>query len=268
LNKYFITLLLGLPGLPLTAQSVSTLIGAKANGIGYASATVFDTWGMFNNVAGIATLEKTSTCFTYDLHPSLSGANRTAAAIAVPLKIGVVGAGAYRFGDDLYNEHVISAGYSNQFGLAALGAKVNYIQYQTEGFGNKGVVTLSFGGIAKITPTLAIGAYITNINQPTISDEEKVPTRLNAGLSYSPTDKFFLATEIEKDLDYDAIWKLGMQYKFHEKFFARTGYNLHPNTVYFGLGFITKKFTLDYALQHNVSLSLSHQASISYQFTK
>jgi len=254
--------------LPLVAQSVSTVMGAKANGIGYASATVSDSWGLFNNIAGLASLENTTASFTYDAHPSLMGANRTAAVLAMPIKIGVAGIGAYRFGDDVYSEQVLTVGYSNQFGIAALGAKVNYIQYQAEGFGSKGVVSLSLGGIAKITPELSIGAYITNINQPSISEDEKLPTRLNAGLSYSPHDKILLATEIEKELDYEATLKIGMQYKFHEKLVGRTGYNLNPNAAFFGLGFKTKKFLLDYALQYNVTLRFSHQASVSYQFTK
>jgi hypothetical protein len=120
------------------AQSVSTQMGARVNGIGYASATLFDSWGIFNNMAGVAKLKSSTATFTYDLRPSIPGANRMAATFSSPLKIGVVSAGVYRFGDDLYNEHLISAGYSSQFGLAALGASVNYIQYRAEGFGSKG----------------------------------------------------------------------------------------------------------------------------------
>lgn len=249
------------------AQSASTQIGARANGIGYTSSTLFDEWGIFNNIAGTAKVEKTSAAFTYDLHPSVNGANRTAGAFAVPVKIGVVSAGIYRFGDDLYNEQLLSAGFSNKFGLAALGAQINYIQYRTEGFGSKGVLSLNLGGIAELTPHLSIGAYIVNINQPEISEQEKLPTKLVAGIGFKPVDKVFIATEIEKDLDYDPTWKMGIEYKFHKKFCARTGYTINANTAFFGLGFITKKFTIDYSIQHNVSVSLSHQATVGYQFT-
>jgi len=241
-------------------------MGARANGMGYTSSALFDTWGIFNNIAGIAKLESTSAAFAYDAHPSLAGANRTAMAFAMPLKIGVVGAGAYRFGDDLYNEHVLSAGFGSQFGLAALGAQINYIQYRTEGFGSKGVWSINLGGIAELTPQISVGAYIININQPEINDQEKLPTKLVAGLGFKPIEKVFLTTEIEKDLDYDPIWKTGLEYKFHDKFCARTGYNINPNTAFFGLGFQTKKFTIDYALQHSSSLRISHQASVLYQF--
>ena len=251
------------------AQSVSTQIGARANGMGYASATLFDTWSSFNNPANTAKLESIATGFTYDLHPTPIGANRTAAVIAVPvLPIGVITGGAYRFGDDLYNEHVISAGFASKFGLASLGVQINYIQYSAEGFGTKGVASINLGGIAELTPQLSIGAYIINLNQPEISEEEKLPTTLVAGLGFKPIEKLFIAAEIEKDLDFDPTWKMGLEYIFHKKFSARTGYNLHPNKGFFGLGFKSKKLTIDYAIQYNVSLSFSHQASVGYLFAK
>lgn len=241
-------------------------MGARANGIGYATSTMFDTWSVFNNIAGTSKLKNVSTAFTYDSHPTLLGANRTAAAFALPLKLGVISAGAFRFGDNLYNEHALTAGFSNQFGLAALGAQLTYIQYQAEGFGSKGVWSINMGGIAELTPQLSVGAYILNINQPDISVLDKLPTKLVAGIGLKPTDKVFITAEIEKDLEYDPTWKTGLEYKFNKKFCARTGYNINPNTAFFGLGFSTNKFTIDYALQHSTSLSLCHQASVAYQF--
>jgi hypothetical protein len=237
--------------------------------MGYASATLFDTWSVFNNPASTAKLESIAAGFTYDLHPTPIGANRTAAVIDIPVRpVGVITGGVYRFGDDLYNEHVISAGFASKFGLASLGVQVNYIQYSAAGFGTKGVASINLGGIAELTPQLLIGAYIVNLNQPKISGEEKLPTKLVAGLGFKPIDKLFIATEIEKDLDLDPTWKMGLEYAFHKKFCARTGYNLRPNTGFFGLGFKIRKLTIDYTVQYNVSLSFSHQASVGYQFTK
>lgn len=184
------------------------------------------------------------------------------------MPIGVITGGIYRFGDDLYNEHLISAGFASKFGLASLGAQVNYVQYSATGFGTKGVVTVNLGGIAELTPHLVIGAYVINLNQPEISSEEKLPTKLVAGLGFKPIEKVFIALEIEKDLDFDPTWKTGIEYAFHKKFSARTGFNLHPNTGFFGLGFKTKKFLIDYAIQYNVQLGISHQATIGYQFAK
>jgi hypothetical protein len=265
-RSHFLTSIFFLAFIPhLLSQSVSTQIGARPNGIGYTATALFDEWGVFNNIAGTAKLESTVAAFTYDLHPLLTGANRTAAVFSIPTKIGVASGGAYRFGDDLYNEHLLTTGISNKFGLAALGAQVNYIQYRVEGFGSKGVLSLNLGGIAELTPNLSIGAYIVNLNQPEIGDQEKLPTKLLAGIAFKPTEKVFIASEIEKTIEYNPVWKMGIEYKFHKKFCARTGYNINPNKAFFGLGFITKKFTIDYSAQYSTLLSLSHQATVGYQ---
>src|SRR5690606_13724781 len=116
--------------------------------------------------------------FSYHARPQLPGANRMAVVVASPVRTGTAAVGVYRMGSSLYNEQMISGGYSNKFGLASLGVKVNYIQYNAEGFGSKGVTTISMGGIASLTPTVKVGAHITNINQAKLSgdEEERVPT--------------------------------------------------------------------------------------------
>lgn len=267
--KHVLLALLILFAIHAGAQSVSTLMGARANGMGYASAALFDSWGIFNNMAGIAKLEEPSAIFAYDLRPALPGGNRAAAGLVWPTKVGVIGGGVFRFGDGVYNESLLTAGFSNQFGLAALGVRINYIQYAAEGFGRTGVFSVGFGGIAELTEQLSVGAYITNINQPKISEDgDRIPTILTAGICFKPTSKVIIATELEKDLEANANWKTGIEYSFHKKFCARTGFNLEPNTAFFGLGFRTTRLAIDYAIQHTAQLNLSHQTSINYFFNR
>lgn len=239
-------------------------------GIGYASSCLTDEWSVHNNIAGLSKVKHATAAFSYDARPSFSSFNRMAALFATPLYKGTAGIGVYRFGDDLYNESILSGGFANQFGLASLGLKVNCIQYQAQGFGTTQAFTISFGGIAELTKQISIGAHIVNINQPKLSDltGETVPTRLIAGIGFKPSEKLFVTGELEKDLGYDLLWKVGAEYKFHKKFSVRTGYNLHPSSGYFGLGFKPKKFSLDYGFQFINSLGARHQATVSYQFNK
>lgn len=190
-----------------------------------------------------------------------------AAAFVAPIKVGVAGVNVFRFGNELYNEQIIAAGYSNRFGLASLGLSLNYIQYNTEGFGRKGVVTVSLGGIATLTPELLIGAHITNVNQPEISaDEERVPTRITTGIGFKPSDKVFICAEIEKELSSETTFKTGLDYNIHKKFAIRTGFNLNPDAGFIGLGFKPKKLSIDYALAYNFNTGMNHQASVGYKF--
>lgn len=250
------------------AQSVNTLMGARAVGMAYASSTLKDEWALFNNPGALAEVKRPSTLFAYEVRPALEGADRIATGILIPTKFGVSGLGVFRFGDQLYSEQTISAAFSNKFGIASLGAKVDFIQYKAEGFETKNAVGVSFGGLAQITPQISVGAYIVNINQPKISETEQLPTKLTAGLGFRPATNFFISTEIEKDINYNATWKLGAEYMIHKKVFARTGFNLNPATLFFGTGFLSGSLAFDYALTFSRVLGGAHQVSATYRFGK
>ena len=246
-------------------------MGARSQSLGYTSSCIKDEWALFNNVAGLSAVKNFATSVSYQAYPIFKSFNRMAAAISIPTRAGVIGAGVYRFGDKLYNEQIISAGFSNEFGIASLGVKVNYLQYEADGFGNTGAFTVSMGGLATITKQLLVGAYITNINQPSITRTDvtqTIPARLNAGIAFKPSEKVFLSTEIEKDISHDPSWKAGAEFELHRKFVMRTGLNVHPDAGFFGFGFKSRKFLLDYAVSYNAILNLTHQASISIRLMK
>jgi len=262
---YFHALTIGLVQ-AVNAQSSSTLVGGRAAGLGYTSSAIEDEWSLFNNVAGLAQVDQFSTSFAYEVRPALIGANRMAAAISAPSKIGTFGVGIFRFGDEVYSEHQVSVGLGNQIGNTSLGAKLNYSQYNVESFGTTTAMSIDFGGITKITPQLSIGAYITNLTQAKLigNDGERLPTKLVTGVGFRPSDKLFLATELEKDLDYQATWKCGMEYSIYKKVFFRTGINLNPNAAYFGLGAQKKNLKFDYAIRFNQLTGAAHHASAVY----
>lgn len=252
----------------LQAQSVSTLMGARAQGLGYASSCLKDEWAIFNNAGGLADIDHTTAAFTYASYPGFKPFNRMAAIVAVPSTYGVAGLGVFRFGDDLYNEQILTAAFSNTFGIASLGAKLNYIQYNAEGFGRRGVASFSFGGITRLTSRFSIGAHITNIFQPEISEGERLPTLLAVGIGFTPSDKLLLTSEIEKDIEFPFTWKAGLEYKVYKKFTFRTGFNIRPQAAFFGFGFTPSLFQLDYAYSHSMNMGAQHQASVSYRFKK
>jgi hypothetical protein len=248
------------------AQSSSTLIGARAAGIAYASSCLKDEWSIFNNIAGLASVENLAVAFSYDAQPSFKPFNRFAAVFALPTKLGTIGAGLFQFGDKLYNEQILTFGFSNSFGLASLGLKVHYTQYKASGFGSKGVFSVSFGGIAKLTDEISVGAHIININQSKISTiyEEQISTVLVIGIGLKLAAQTFITTELEKDLHYPVKWKTGFEYYPFKKFGFRTGFNLNPSIAFVGFEFRSAKFKLDYAYQHNFTVGSRHTASVGY----
>lgn len=249
-------------------------MGARGAGLGYTSATLGDEWALFNNVGGLAKIQQTVAAFAYDRNASLPGGDRMAAVFTTPFKNGGAGLSLFRFGDELYSEQIIAAGYSNKFGIASLGLKLNYIQYSNSVTGTTHAFSVGFGGIASITPQLSVGAYITNINQPSLSkkDHEQLPTQLTAGISFRPNQNFLIAVEVMKDLDYSPVLKAGIEYadnkKTTKKISFRTGLNLHPNAIYFGVGYLMERLRIDYAVSYSALLSFGQQVSITYRLKK
>jgi hypothetical protein len=252
------------------AQNGISQIGARPAGMAYTYATVADQWSIFNNPGGLGGLNETSAMAAFENKFGIEGFNSVGAAFLTTLPIGTMGVSAFRFGDDLYNEQTISLAYGNKFGIAGLGFKINYLQYTLQEFGSKGVMTIDFGGNAEISKYIRFGAYIRNINQAQVAEfnDERAPTTLNAGIAFLPSKKVTIAIEGEKDIDYDALFRAGLEYMFLKKFVVRTGIKTHSFTNYFGFGFVSQKLNIDYALTHDRVLGLSHQAALSYSLKK
>jgi len=245
-------------------QSTTTVMGARAAGMGQAVAAVSDEWAIINNVGGLGKVNRGVACAAFEVRPHLPGANRTAAALALPSKVGTWALGVFRFGDEIYNEHLVSLGFGNEIGNTALGARVNYIQYRAEGFQSASAISADFGGITQLTPQVQIGAYIINLTQSKLYSVAgaPLPTRLVAGVSYRPDNGVLMVAEMEKDIDYEVTWRSGFEYGLYKKVFFRTGVNLHPDAGYFGVGGIKKNLKLDYAFRFSRWMGAGHQASV------
>jgi hypothetical protein len=250
------------------AQSAYPLIGARGAGVGYASGCFGDEWSIFNNPSGIAYVERPVASLAFESVPGSPAFNRAAFAFAMPVSLGAASFGIFRFGDDLYREQVLCVGYGNKFGLAALGAKLQYISYYIEGFGRRSVFSFSFGGIAQLTPWLKFGAHVVNLSQPEITEGEKIPTWLIAGACIKASEKVTALIEVEKDIDYKPKVKAGIEYRFLTRFTGRTGININPRAGFFGFGFNPGKYKLDYAYNWNPTILTRHQLTISYTYQK
>jgi len=252
------------------AQNGNYQLGARAVGMANTSVTLDDPYSVFNNVGGIAGVENTSLLFSYQNRYQLSEFNTFGTGIIKPFAFGTLGFSLFRFGSSLFNEQKLGLSFGNKFGIASLGAQINYLQLNVEGFGNKGLLVLEFGGIAELTPKLFIGAHIFNINQAKVSSEfdEKIPTVIKAGISYRPFSKLMLNIETEKDIDFDPVFKAGLEYLIIDQVSFRTGITADPFQNFWGLGFKARNVIIDYSFSIDSDLGNVHQLSLVYQLKK
>ncbi len=253
-----------------TAQTIYSDFGARSKGIGHSNTAMVDEWAVFNNAAGISGVENGSVIFGYDRFFKIEGFNRVGAAVIQPFNFGTFGVSAFRFGDELLSEQIFSTAFSNKIGFVRLGARANYYQIRIEESGTASSFYLDFGGIVELIPDLTFGAFISNLTVSKLSNPErtKLPVLMKLGLSYQPTDEITFNMDIHKDVEFDPLFKMGLEYKIMSKVCLRTGINTNPFQAFFGAGLVLDRFTIDYAVGSQQFLGMSHQASIAFKYQK
>ena len=239
-------------------------IGARSAGMAYLQAGMKDIQSAFHNPAGLSYLRSTEFNLNYEYRFGLEELSTLSAAAAFHSKYGTAGIALSRFGADLYNTQRASLAFSNQFGLASLGIRVNFDQIRIQDFGQSMVASVDFGGMASLTEELHFGAFIRNLSQSSFNglQQEYLPTILALGLVYQPLQEVWVSSEVEKELEWPANLKVGLEYLLREVLFLRAGYQSRPAGPHFGFGFIRPQWQLDYALHRHISLGFVHQVSM------
>jgi hypothetical protein len=262
--------LLGLLFLAFTtlAQDGKFNFGARSAALGGASLTIGDEYSLFNNVGGLGLVENHAVFAGYQNRFGVSSFQTIGAGAVYTTDIGNAGVGFYKFGDDLYSQQRIHLAIGNKIQMVSLGLGVDLLQYNISTVGSRQVIALQFGGIAEITEQLVFGAHIFNLNQAKLHKEtgERVPTVMKGGVSYRPSDELMINLEVEKDLDFAEVIKVGIEYQLVESVYLRTGISTEPFLSAFGIGFHPKHFKFDYAYSNDSDLGSIHDVTISYLF--
>jgi hypothetical protein len=103
-------------------------VGGRALGIANTSVTLADSWSLFNNPGGMATLRQMHLIFAYDNRFGIDGLQSMAAGVVMPLRHGNIGLSVQKLGDALYSEQMAGAAFSHKIGHVQLGIKANYMQ--------------------------------------------------------------------------------------------------------------------------------------------
>ncbi len=241
-------------------------MGARAFSMANTSVTLTDCWSSFHNVAGISGVEVPTSGFAYLSRYGIAGLNSLAITAVVPTRPVHLSVDAYRFGDDLWSEHMLSVGAANKIGFVRLGMRLSYLQMRAEGYGSRSRLMLHFGGIVELWPTFTMGAYVHNLSQSRVSNEpyEALPVVMKVGFSYKPVPELMLNAEVEKDAVYEARLKAGMEYMIKDRFALRAGIYTQPVAHFFGVGFQAQRVSVDYGLSSDYRLGYTHQASVNY----
>lgn len=249
---------------PLLAQDGDFNLGARNGALAGASATIEDGWSIYNNVAGIAGIANSVGMISYQNRYAISEFQVVGGAYIHQLQHFNTGISFYRFGDDLFHQQQMKLAVANKIDRISLGLAIDIIQVSIESLGVKRSIVLEFGGIASITDQLKFSGYASNINQAKLNEQEAIPTLIKVGILYLPVEALMITGEVQKDLDFDEIVKIGLEYEIVPNVWARTGISTNPFKAAFGAGTRWKQVGIDYAFNDQTDLGAIHEFSLQY----
>ena len=290
---FFFSFLLVAPALALAQGNGPGVRGARAAALGNASvALAGEVWSLGNNVAGLSGIQQPTVGFYAENRYFSPALNVGSLMVALPLgrmpvapattadgaltapapaprawaRHGVVAFEAQRFGGVLYNETRVGAGYGYRFGQISLGGRVDVLQVSMEGLGSRRVLLGTLGGQLEIVPQrLSFGASLYNLSQTRLASyqDERVPTVLKAGLAYRPSGQVLLLVETEKDVEREANFKAGLEYRPVPVLAVRLGLASLTAQASAGVGVLAGAFQVDYAAAFQQALGFSQHLSVS-----
>jgi hypothetical protein len=238
--------------------------GAKNQGLGTTKLYHRDAWSLANNVGTLDRLADSEIGIAVDQRFGIQELSTAALSAVFKTQKGSIGIGIARYGGELFNQHRLELGLGTTRGILSFGLKAGWFQTHIEGFGTGNAFQFSLGGLAELGPKFFFGTQLTNVNQAKISkySSQRLPTLLQMGITYLPSENLEIHTELEKELDQPPIFKFGLQYSLEKWIILRTGIHSYPTALNFGLGLHKKNYGLDYAYGQNTALGSTHHLSL------
>jgi len=246
-------------------------IGARSAGMGRVSVAMRGFWGIQNNQAGMALIDKYSVGIHYESRFGINELSTKSAAIIAPLNFGVIGLSFNHYGYSNYNEMKLGLAYARSFGRRfRVGIQLDFLSTTIgDNYGKKNNVTFEIGIQSDITENITIGAYTFNPVMVKLADynQEKLASVFRLGLAYKFDKGFIVSVEAEKSTNiHPILLRLGIEYQLKTKFFFRAGIASRYEIFSFGFGMKFKYFKFDLAATMHESLGFSPQSSLIFTF--
>ena len=246
--------------------------GGRSAGMGHASVTLSDVWSSHHNQAGLGWLTKVEAGVFAQNRFLVKEMNYMGFAYAHPVKSGAFALSFTNFGYSQYGESKLGLAYGLKFSERITGGvQINYHNTRIgNNYGSASVLSSEMGLQAKLTSKLELGLHLFNPTQAKLNDfnDERIPTIMRLGMAYTFSNKVFITLEAEKDIDFPANFKAGIEYKANEKIYLRGGIGASPTAATFGVGVYHKGLKFDLASSYHQVLGFIPEVSLTYVFEK
>lgn len=267
--KYLFSLLLlsFLFGNIAFAQNDRFAVGTEAAATGYTAQTRSDAFSVFNNSAGLANIGGFSVGAYAENRFLVADINLIGLGAALPTKSGTFGVGLFRYGNQSYNETKVKFGYGRLLAeKLSIGASFEVNSIGIEEYGSNFNFTFDLGFQYNVLENVRIGGNIYNPLrvQLTDNDLDKLPTIITFGATFQPSEKVAIHLEVQKNMDYIASFRGGMNYRLLEVLSLQAGFVSDPNMATAGFGIHLQGLQINIAGTWHPSLGYTPHLGVHY----
>ena len=247
-------------------------IGAKSKAMAGNSVAVTDFWSLYNNAAIMPFSNKNGIGLYYDNRFLLKETSTLCLGGQWHIdKAGAFGFYTSHFGYKNYAEWNIGLAYAKSFAdIFSFGLQFDYLlhYFGDKTYGKSHAFTFEIGMYGKISKSLSLGFHVYNparLKTTTYNQtKEYIPTVFRFGLAYRIAKKCLLSVEVEKDMEYKPLFRIGMEYELASKFYLRGGFCLPEMEFALGAGLHISMIRIDFASTYHSVLGYSPQISLIY----
>ncbi len=271
MKQFLLSLVLcvAISGILLAQNGTPQNAGARGAAMGNAALTFTDINAAYVNQAGLAFLEELSFGVYGERRFLAEGLNSFLFAAAYPNeKIGTFGLTVNYFGYNNYNEQKIGLAYARKLAQnISLGVQLDYLGTRIPQYGAASTFTFEIGLLAKLNEQFSIAAHTYNPIHAQVAGLDRLPSLVNIGLAYQPSEKVLLIAELEKDIyDFPLMGKFGVEYRPIHALSVRVGVQAaaEATQMSFGLGLYLQSLCIDIATSYHQVLGFTPSFGLSY----
>ncbi len=241
--------------------------GAKGGSMGSIRTTHQDILAMYGNEAGLASLDQLSAYASVEHRFQSEGLGFLSLVAALPTEFGTFGIALFHHGFDLYSEQLVGLAYARKLlDVLSIGTQFDFVRVRIPTYGATSTFTAEIGIQSTIFDDLLLGFHVCNPFIITWADGESLPSSFSLGLSYQPTDKVWIAAEVQKVSNHVENVKFGIDYRLIRDFNLRIGFSTNPAQISFGIGYLfDSEFSFDLGSAFHQELGFSPLGGIGYQ---
>ena len=199
-----------------------SIVSILPGGLNYS--TILDEYGInlrasYTSLFGINELAYKSACFSWN-HNMQNGYS---------LRLNA-------FGDEVYNESQVSAGYARKINpQIRVSVNLNIYNLSIKNYYKAWCFGAGVGGIFNLTEKLKMSLLYNNINGAKLKNGEPLPRLFCAGFKWELHQKVDLMGEFYKDTEYPFITRMGTKIKVVKHINGMAGVQFEPNRFSYGV---------------------------------